>query len=422
MRIAVRDRYLLTDIQQRRMHRHLASWFATLPPQSRRAEEEPWQWQQAQDWAALKKCLTRQEMFLAVINTQGKEALLSYWISLESETGADAALSYCAAWTRWVSTGNASDNAEAVAQLARFLIDAGRIGSATSNLAHEAVRRLSEVRGPRHDSTLSARNVLATLHTDAGRYDQALEIFHSVLTIRKRRLGLDHADTQSTLGNLALLLTYKGLYDEAQAIYNELLPSLRRTLGTSGSQVDYLSALNNQGLLHYYQDQFGLAEPCFQEAWRKWRTLKGPDHPENGDKINNLANLYFKQGRLDEAISLHRQCLALWQDGLGVQNPRAASSCNNLGYIFLTKGDYANAEPLLNHAYAVYLQRLGSKHPNTLSCANSLAIIYSQTDRKTQAIECFTRVLSARREVLGVEHPQTQATQKRLDAATKGSK
>lgn len=420
MRIAVRDRYLLTDIQQRKMHRRLASWFSIQPPQTRRAEEEPWQWQQAQDWSALKKCLTHKDMFLALRKTQGNEALLSYWIALEAEAGADVALTYRAACTRWVTTGNEPKNAEAIAQLASFLIAAGRIGSATTNLAQEAVHRMREVCGAHHDSTLSALNVLATLHTDAGRYEPALEIFHEVLKIRKKRLGLDHADTQSTLGNLALLLTYRGLYVEAQAVFDELLPSLRRTLA-SGAQEDYLSALNNQGLLYYYQDQFGLAEPCFLEAWRKWRILKGPSHPENGDKVNNLANLYFKQGRLDEAVSLHLQCLALWQEGLGGQNPRTASSCNNLGYIYLTKGDYASAEPLLNRAHAVYIQLLGSRHPNTLSCLNSLAIIYSQTDRKPQAIEFFTQVLSARREVLGPEHPQTQATQKRLETISMGS-
>lgn len=421
LRIAVRDRYLPGEAVQRAQHRRLARWFAALAPQARRAEEEPWQWQQARDWPQLLRCLSNREMFLAIRRTRGTQALLSYWIALETHKGLDTAQACRKAWTRWVATGPARELADTTAQLARFLIDTGRIGASARFLAEEAVRRLTEARGLRHAATLSARGALATLHTDAGRYDQALALQREVLAVRRRRGGPDHPDTQSTLGNLALLLTYMGRYAQAQAVYDELLPSLHRTKGADGSREDYLTALNNQGLLHYYQDHHDQAEPCFQEAWRQLRARLGPDHPDNGDKINNLANLYFKQGRLDEAIALHRQCLALWQDGLGAHNPRTASSCNNLGYILLTRGDDTSAEPLLERAHAVYLQRLGERHPNTLSCANSLAIIHSRTERKAQAIEEFTRVLALRREVLGADHPQTRATQARLDTLVKTS-
>lgn len=418
LRIAVKDRYLPADAQQRVMHRQLARWFATLPAQARRAEEEPWQWQQARDWTSLQRCLSGQAMFLAIRGTRGTQALLSHWIALEAHKGIDTAQTYRRAWRQWAGTGPAQDQADTLAELARFLIDTGRIGAPTLALAQEAAERLAQARGPRHANTLSARGALASLHTDAGRYEQALALHQEVLALRKRRLGLDHPDTQSTLGNLALVLTYMGRYGQAQAVYDQLLPSLQRTAKAGASREDYLSALNNQGLLHYYQDQHALAEPCFQEAWRQLRALLGADHPENGDKINNLANLYFKQGRLDEAIALHRQCLSVWQEGLGAHNPRTASSCNNLGYILLTRGDHAGAEPLLDRAHAVYLHRLGERHPNTLSCANSLAIIYSQTGRRSQALEAFTRILAARREVLGADHPQTRNTQTRLDALT----
>ena len=418
LRTAVKDRYLPGEAQQRVMHRQLARWFATLPAQARRAEEEPWQWQQARDWTPLERCLSGQAMFLAIRRTRGTQALLSHWIALEAHKGVDPAQTYRKAWRQWVRTGRAQDQADTLAELARFLIDTGRIGAPTLALAQEAVEHLERVRGPRHAHTLSARGALASLHTDAGRYEQALALHQEVLSLRKRRLGTDHPDTQSTLGNLALVLTYMGRYAQAQAVYDELLPSLQRTAEAGASREDYLTTLNNQGLLYYYQDQQALAEPCFQEAWRKLRALRGPNHPENGDKINNLANLYFKQGRLDEAIALHRQCLSVWQEGLGAHNPRTATSCNNLGYILLTRGDHAGAEPLLDRAHAVYLQRLGDRHPNTLSCANSLAIVYSQTGRTAQALEAFTRVLAARRDVLGADHPQTRNTQARLDTLT----
>ena len=354
-------------------------------------------------------------MFLAIRQKLGTQALLSYWIFLETHRGVDTARTYRRAFTSWAAAEATSALAESVAELARFLIDTGRIGGPALILAEEAVKLMTEVRGSNHSSTLSSRGNLASLHTDAGRYDKSLAIHQDILDLRMRRLGLDHSDSQSTMGNIALILTYMGHYAQAQSIYDELLPSLRRTHTMHGSGHDDLTALNNQGLLFYYQEQYSRAEACFLEAWRQLRIREGPDHPDNGDKINNLANLYFKQGRVDDAISLHRQCLDLWQGGLGLNNPRTASSHNNLGYILLINGAFSSAEPMLNRAYAVYKQRLGEQHPNTLMCANSLAILYSKTGRHTQAIAEFSRVLALRRDVLGPAHTQTLGTQARLD-------
>lgn len=414
LKIAVKDRFLTTSAKQVRAHRHLAQWFQSRPFDARRAEEEPYQWMLGFDYIKLKRCLTVREMFMAIRQKLGTQALLSYWIFLETRRGVDTAKACQRAWTQWSVKGTGSVLADSVAELASFLIDTGRIGVPALVLAKDAVRRMEKIRGPNHPSTLSARSSLATLHTDAGRYDQSLAIHKGVMDLRVRRLGLDHPESQSTMGNIALILTYMGHYAQAQSIYDELLPSLRRTSSVGGSGHDDLTALNNQGLLYYYQDQYSQAESCFLEAWRQLRIKEGPNHPDNGDKINNLANLYFKQGRIDEAIWLHRRCLELWQEGLGGHNPRTASSYNNLGYILLIRGDYSSAEPMLNRAYAVYKQRLGEQHPNTLMCANSLAIIYSQTGRHTLAVQEFSRVLTLRRSVLGTDHPQTLATQARL--------
>jgi tetratricopeptide (TPR) repeat protein len=413
--VAVKNRYLSASSTQVRAHQNLAQWFKGRPADARRAEEEPYQWQQAHNYTKLQRCLLDREMFEAIEETFGTQTLLSYWIVLEAKRSVDTALACRRAWNRWAAKGTGSALANSVAKLARFLINAGRIGVPALALAKEAVRRMSETRGPNHTMTLSARSALATLHTDAGRYDQSLAIQQDVLEQCKRKLGLDHSDSQSTMGNIALLLTYMGLYAQAQSIYDELLPSLRRTARVGKSGSDNFTALNNQGLLFYYQDKYSQAENCFKEAWRQCRAREDPNHPANGDMINNLANLYFKQGKVNEAISMHRQCLELWQEGLGRHNPRTASSLNNLGYILLTIGDYLSAEPLLNRAYSVYDHRLGETHPNTLLCANSLAIIYSQTGRHSRAILEFTRVLAIRQAALGPSHPQTLGTKNRLD-------
>lgn len=78
MRKAIEDRYLATDSRRRRAHLAVARWFSTQPPDTRRAQEEPWQLQRIGDAARLRRTLQDPALFLALWEFNQTE-LLAYW-------------------------------------------------------------------------------------------------------------------------------------------------------------------------------------------------------------------------------------------------------------------------------------------------------------------------------------------------------
>jgi len=63
LREAVEARYAATPEDKAALHRQIGQYMRSHESPARRAEEEPWQWQQAGDWSALRDCLTDWSVF-----------------------------------------------------------------------------------------------------------------------------------------------------------------------------------------------------------------------------------------------------------------------------------------------------------------------------------------------------------------------
>ena len=163
LRKAVADRYELTDRKQRRLHRKLAEYFATLPVTARVAEELPWQWEQAEKKEKLKACLTDLEMF-AILKERDEYELLGYWVRL----GLDINSEYDTAWRNWKLRGERAS--EVGFELAEFLNTAGCYSEFAIRLYRLCLKRQEITLGPEHPSTLRSVNNLANLLRDQGDY------------------------------------------------------------------------------------------------------------------------------------------------------------------------------------------------------------------------------------------------------------
>eukprot|EP01036_Dinobryon_divergens_P035971 gene35971-46720_t len=102
--------------------------------------------------------------------------------------------------------------------------------------------------------------VLAGLYQSQGKYDDALPLYESALSLRREVLGLQHPKTISGMCCLAGLYESQGRYDEAGPLYESALAIRRQVLG--------------------------------------------PQHPDTIISMKNLAMLYKSLCRYDEAASL----------------------------------------------------------------------------------------------------------------------
>ena len=114
--------------------------------------------------------------------------------------------------------------------LADWLGEAGRVDDAIAGFETLLADQL-RVLGPDHPDTLSTRNNLAGWFGEAGRVDDAIVAFEMLRADRLRVLGPDHPDTLRTRNNLAAWFGEAGRVDDAIAGFETLLADQLRVLG-----------------------------------------------------------------------------------------------------------------------------------------------------------------------------------------------
>ena len=299
---AVEDRYGLTDRKQRRLHRHLAEYFAELPVDGRVAEELPWQWEQAEEKKELWQCLMGQRIFEA-LQVRDKYELLAYWVRL----GMDINESYEAAWRKWKLSGGRA--AETAFGLAAFLGTAGSYSDFAIRLYRRALSGYAKALGPEHPDTLSSVNSMAILLKNRGDYAGAEVLFRRALAGYAKALGPEHPDTLGSVNNLAILLSDQGDYAGAEVLYRRALAGREKVLGPE--HPDTLSSVNNLANLLSDQGDYAGAEVLCRRLLAGLEKVLGPEHPDTLSSVNNRALLLNASDRLPEALQLLRERAAL---------------------------------------------------------------------------------------------------------------
>ena len=95
----------------------------------------------------------------------------------------------------------------------------------------DAVENLGRALGPDNSYTLISRNNLACAYRDAGRLDEAIDLFEQVLADRLRALEPDHLDILVSRNNLADAYKSAGRLNEAISLLEQNLTDCERILG-----------------------------------------------------------------------------------------------------------------------------------------------------------------------------------------------
>ena len=234
----------------------------------------------------------------------------------------------------------------------------------------DSVTRAGDTLGTDHPSTLTARLNLAGAYREAGRLDEAIELFEQTLTDRTRILGPHHPDTLTSRNNLAGAYQATGRLQDAITLHKQNLEDRIRILG--------------------------------------------PHHPSTLTSRNNLAGAYRAAGRLDEAITLYERTLTDRTRILGPHHPDTLTSRNNLAGAYQATGRLDKAIELFEQTLTDRTRILGPHHPDTLTSRNNLAGAYREASRLDEAIPLFEQTLEDRTRILGRRHPDTLTSRDNL--------
>lgn len=194
----------------------------------------------------------------------------------------------------------------------------------------------------------------AVAHHQAGRLQQAAELYRQILAERPR-----HADSLHLLG----LVAYKtGHLEEAAGL---IADAIAQDSGKAPYCFNLGVVLQRQGKLEEAVDAYRRAvklNPAYVDAW------------------GNLGNALLTQGRLERAEEAYRRAVTL--------NPDSAEAYNNLGVALKEQGKFAEA-------VAAYEQAL-KRNPQHLEARNNLGVALRDWGRLEEAIAAFTQTLALR--------------------------
>jgi tetratricopeptide (TPR) repeat protein len=392
LRQAVEQRYL-TDVDEKRaVHRQLADFFEQLPLDTRKADELPYQLEQAGKKARLQSCISEIPMFLQLMRDDKEYELLGYWVRLGSLQSMAEVY-----WNKVIPLGLKSlfyrlgrffhivkpnPNLDLIPEFHLRVLDFLRIAR-TSDKDIEPFYRIQALLQkwirPKDVKTASSLNNLAELLKNKGDYDGAEPLYRRALAITEKVLGAEHPSTANSLNNLALLLSNKGDYDRAEPLSRRAL-AIRELLLGAQHPLTAIS-LNNLALLLLNKGDYDGAEPLYRRALTIFEQGVGAEHPLMAGSLINLASLLSNKGDYDGAEPLFRRALAIYEQVLDAQHPDMANLLHNLAHLLQNKGDYDGAEPLYRTSLKIVEKKLGMEHPTTAEYRNCLANFFKSKHR-----------------------------------------
>ena len=451
LRTAVRKRYTGSRVRQRNLHRKIGSWFAQQPVSQRRAEEEPWQWKQAEEWGRLQDCLTDAEMFLELCSAEGQYILLEYWRYFDQSVDVGKLYYYTGeraerqkpggesvailwkqigeflrlsaryedairAFQRGLHCVDGSHNIDLESALMVNLggcqTEAGKFDEAERTLRQGLVLL-------RNQEVLNEMGIadtleqLGRLYYDLKRFDDAVPLLKEALDIRKNQLGSDHALTGKTSGSLAASLSALREFDKAQKLFRFELAVLEQHYGVRHPYV--ATCLSNLGTIAANNKDFVTGADLLKRACDIYEDVYGPMHPITATGLTNLSYIMRRMEKVKEAEEFLRRAIGIDRHTYGDRHPALAQKLTNLGTLLKDSGKAKSAELPYQEALSIRQEFFGPEHINTITAWLNLASSYKEQGRIDEALWLYEAYLPQKKSILGDAHPDVQLSKSQFE-------
>ena len=415
LRIAVQDRYLPTEEQQRQAHSAVADWFgAPSEWDERKAEEWPWQLQEGGRTHDLRELLLSVSDLYELARKRDDREVINYWRIAKGEGDGELDELIGDAVKEEIEKRNdqAEDQMSFVDCIAALLNEAGLYRELLLNLRTLSLDLEEATEDQDEESMLNSLAWLANAHKDMGHYDEAERLFLRCLEARERLLGFEHQDTLSIVNNLANLFSDLSRHEQAECLYHRCLSSSERLLGPE--HPDSLTFMNNLGVLSCRKGDYKQAEDYYKRCLNARERLLGVEHPETITTLNNLGVLYSNTRKYCEAEFYLQRCLHSSEGLLGSEHPNTISTVENLARVYEELGDADEAEAYYSRCLEARERLLGAEHPDTNYTKNSLANLLSDRERYAESIPLRRQELDVAAKWDGRDAPDTLTSIHRL--------
>ena len=294
------------------------------------------------------------------------------------------------------------------------LRDAGKYDEATQIFEH-VIETYQRILGPNSPKLAAVIHDLAVLYYYKGDYSKVEPVSQRALAIYQNTLGPEHPHVAVSLNMLAVLYLRRGDYLSAEQLSQRAVTIKERSLGSEHpSLANYLHTL---ACIHYNKGDYGKAEILYERALAIRENALGPEDQFVAQSLNNLADLYYNRGEDNKAEQMHQRALTIREKSLGPEHPNVAESLCNLANIYRGRKDYAKSKLLYQRAQAILEKTFGPEHLKNATPLTGLALLYSDQGDYGRAETLHQRALAIREKTLGPEHPDVASSLHHLAVA-----
>jgi tetratricopeptide (TPR) repeat protein len=217
------------------------------------------------------------------------------------------------------------------------------------------------------------------------RYEEAKELFQSVLEKRKKCLGDEHVHTLTAMLSLSATYYQLGEFHKAEELGVVVLEKQRKALGDDNP--DTLLTIVILASTYHRLGEFHKAEELGVVVLEKQKKFLGDDHPDTLYTMGTLASTYHQLGEFHKSEELDVVVLEKQKRVLGDDHPDTLWTMSNLASTYYALGKFYQAEELGVVVLEKRRQVLGDDHPDTLRAIQNLALTYRCLNKLAEAEE-----------------------------------
>ena len=237
------------------------------------------------------------------------------------------------------------------------------------------------------DNLILAKTLLGTTYRDMGDYDEAMEIYTSVL--KQAEELRDEYGMGIILIDIGLVHYSKGEYDKPLEYFSRSL-AIQEKLG---DKYRMGSTLNNIGLVHANRGDYDRALDYYVRSLAIQEELG--DKTGMGNSLGNIGIVHMNKGDYDRALDYYGRTNAIKEE-LG-DKPGMGTSWANIGLVHNTRGDYDKA--LDYYARSLTIQEeLGDKRVMGIILSN-IGIAHANRGDSGKALEHLEKSLTIQKEI-----------------------
>ncbi|WTW24026.1 FxSxx-COOH system tetratricopeptide repeat protein [Streptomyces sp. NBC_00019] len=232
-----------------------------------------------------------------------------------------------------------------------------------------------------------------------------LTLCEQVLARWRGRLTPTHPSMLILVHQQANMLRRCGRYREAEAVGRSVAEQL--AYEREPDDADLLRAKTGLGGSLMALGRFGEAHQLFDQVWRAYDALEGPEVPRTLSSLHNLGVALGLLGRYSEATSVRHQLLVQRERLLPTNHPLTLFSALTYARALRLQGRHEEAIELQDANTELYLRTMGKYHAQTLDALHNQALCLLRSGDVPAAGDLLRDLVERCRQLQGARHPMT---------------